>query len=260
LILSFLDCESLSSTLASFTTATNLPPDLIREQAPSLWDVHPEPEARHLEKLILGKTGNPIRFEGCFGFHFTRVPDGWPFKKYGLQPSFDAMSLFWPLPKRLGLDLVSEKEWQEFRSDLLSSPNHHPDIFRAKQEPDGAGPFGFVIRAEAFSQKGELWTHFPCGPESVADICLHFERYFGHDIFKSYQEASEPCIVKFRCHECDRQTLLGALDYLIEQSTIDSSSSQVGAYIDRKGRSVPNSDIAKVEFFPSSLVRNRHLR
>jgi len=194
-----LDCKSAESTCLSLEKILNLGRADIRAFLSDIDGKGFDSQTgksfgEYLFRLLIGKHGRrEIKADGVCWFHATRTPDHMRFQK-GLIPLGEFVELAWTDLHQLVRGEVSDQKWQKFRHELESGANRTQDAdwYRGKLKSDHGGPWGFLVRASAFSCDDYLQV-----PEIVQQICNCVHEAFGIDLLERFQECSRPCIVEF---------------------------------------------------------------
>lgn len=148
----------------------------------------------YLLRLLMEKHGRrEIKADRVCWFHATRTPDHTRFRN-GLIPLGESVEMAWADLRQLVSGKVSDQKWQEFRHELENGTNRTQDAdwYREKLESDHGGPWGFLVKASAFSCDDYLQV-----PEIVQQMCNCADDALKVDLLKCFQASSRPCIVKF---------------------------------------------------------------
>ncbi len=135
------------------------------------------------------------------------------------------------------------------RRELANSDDRFAELFRSKQRPGQAGPFGFLNRDIAWDGNGELQLHFHTeAPESIADV---FRAVGKSELEASFRELTDPVIAHFdaKLSPNEARTIIreaGAAAWRYLQNGSLGTGSDCYC-IDCKGIAVPPSRVVRLE-------------
>lgn len=192
-----LDCHSFDTALSSLAAIADVEPQALianlRDFNTDDWPDHPP------DYLWERFVGGPKSFDGVHWFHFTRtlVPES--FQQQGILPLGEMVEPLWSMIFELIGDRQSPAEKAAFRERVASDrDNHSSRLYRMKTERLQLwGPYGMLVRNEAF-RAWEIRNHdYLRTPEIIEDICLCHSDWYGGDLLAEFGAKSKPCIVKF---------------------------------------------------------------
>ncbi len=250
-----LDCASFDSTLASLEAIIGLPCQTILGTISALGcdqfsRDHPN-DYRNLKEIlvdVLSQRGGRLQVpEQIHWFHGTRVlqPDT---LRVGIYPLNQHIDRIWQDLFGLARRWVTEDQWNSFRTAVETSDAGNGSVRYRHRLGDQAdwGPHAVLVRdalviPEKFDGVGYLNT-----PETIEDICLSFSQYFSHNLLAVFQEASRPCIVKFRDGQL-RPDAVGAAASYIWCIARSEPCVQCNTCYEANGRPIAGREILDVE-------------
>ena len=197
-----LDCETPQSALESYCSILEASPrDLKRRFAE--FDL----EATYGDQL-LGPPSEEVVYRGvlnreerrfqpleCCWFHATRALPGTAFSK-GILPTSQVANDLWQLVRTCDPTPPPETTWTRFRQAVESEQlGHSSSLYGLKLKLPG--PFAFLIQEELDHLGQTTSVDYFKSAETIEDICLCYEAYFGRPLLPAVQARTQPCVVKF---------------------------------------------------------------
>ena len=250
-----LDCNSFDSTVVSLGAIFGLSRETILDTVAGFdcdrFSQDYPNDHRNLKEILpdlLSKPGgSPNVPEQINWFHGTRVllPDS---LRKGIYPLNEQIDQIWQDLFGLARRWVTEDEWNSFRIAVEArdgddgSVNHR---HRLGHQADW-GPHAVLVRDALVNPERFEGVDYLKAPETIEDICSSFLSHFAHNLLAVFQEASHPCIVKFRDRQ-PRPDAIGAAAAYIWCIARNESCVLCNTCYEANGRPIPRTEILDVE-------------
>jgi hypothetical protein len=244
----YLDCQNVDAALASFAAACQRPVAAVTEAIlayradwgefePHLVAAGPSEVFRLLEV-----TDADVAFEGAYYFHGTRVFDPATFRQEGIQPLGKVIDRLWTSLHTLVADTVTDMQWRRLRAAIEAGAGDGDYQYCLKTEhPSLHGPYALLAREHHLPREGH--HDYLAIPEIVEDIA----RSCGLDLAQRFQDATTPCVVKFRT-ACADTDILHASFWYIHGILHDGKPGWLAQCdYDGRGQVVPPEDVIGIE-------------
>ena len=190
-------------------------------------------------------------------FHLTRTLDPCAFM-HGIEPLRPPLiDRIWAMLYPLVEYEITPEQWGAFRTEMETTVrDHHAELYRMKtEEPEWhGGPYGLLVREQAFHARAVSNHDYLRTPEIVEDIGFCFQDRFGVDLNSRFYNISQPAIVKFCVVDAKVQTVAMALNYLwTKLHGGEDSGNSVWSY-DARGQLIPPAQIDYIECPPGNRV------
>ncbi len=251
--MTFLDCESIDSTLVSLQSALCLDSHEIKGRLlgcdlDSLLDAKPDirgPEQALLDLFPERDRSWPYSYV-CW-FHLTRcLPTDF---SEGILPLPKILEKTWTFLEELARSLIPDIDWRDFRSRVERAElGHFSCLYQLKTSNSSQwGPFAVLVRDVAFVPN-QVGNHdYLRTPEIVEDICLSFQEAYNVDLLRQFIQATSPYVVKFK-DQTVRQDCVGtALCYAYRAVQGKPLSHCESICFDAGGKAIPSDQILDIQ-------------
>jgi len=206
---------------------------------------------RNLKEIlvdVLSQRGGRLHVpEQIHWFHGTRAlqPDS---LRVGIYPLNEQIDRIWQDLFRLASRWVTEDQWNSFRTALETGDADDGSVSYRHRLGDQAdwGPHAVLVREALVNPDKFLAVDYLKTPETIEDICLSFSSHFSRNLLTVFQQASHPCIVKFRDGQ-PRPDAIGAAAAYIWCIARNEPCVLCNTCYEANGRPIPRSEILDVQ-------------
>lgn len=198
----FLDCQGPDTAIRSLADASTRSENALTEAILSYeieWDTTAEDfdttAPREVFKL-LDLTDEDFIFDGTCFFHGTRTLDPSRFIRDGVLPLGHFVEQIWSDLYSLVSTKITTTQWRDHRTALENGHGGQAGhLYRLKTQKPAfhGGPYAYLVR-EQHLFISEDYHDYLATPEIIQDIA----RTCDFDLQEIYENAAQPCIVKFR--------------------------------------------------------------
>lgn len=255
-----LDCSSRSQALNTLSAGFGCPPEKLKKvllslDLESIYELNPRQlvdAPQYLREYVCAELGEPRSFTRALWFHGTRTFAGNTFPA-GLLALNQSESLAMKMLLDLAPNEMVRKHLQEW-----NVPGGVPDEMFQLRTDDRThwGPYGHLVRELHFHTSENGQHDYLRLPELVEDVCNAYFENYAHDLTPHYLKVLHPCIIWFQADIVyEKGTLETALAYAYTsvRNLPPEGNSTFG--IDREGKSVSRSSIAKIEYLPHGQIK-----
>jgi hypothetical protein len=244
----YLDCHSVNSALTSFAAACRRPVPAVTEVVLSYRAEWTEFEP-HLVTAgpreilrLLDVTEADVTLEGAYYFHGTRVFDPSTFGREGILPLGHVIDRLWASLCALVAALVADTEWRRLRADIEAGSGRggYQSCLKT-QRPNLHGPYALLARERHLPRDGH--HNYLAIPEIVEDVA----RSCGLDLAQRFQDATIPCVVKFRTTRSVAEILHAGFWYIHGMLHDGRPGRLAQCDYDGLGKAVLPEDVVEVE-------------
>jgi len=166
----------------------------------------------------------------------------------GLLTTNSALPKLWAFLGAVASRWTPEREWRAYRRSFDRADGQFSQQFHHKSCIQGwEGPFAFLVKDAALHKHADH-KDFTKICEALEDICMDYEKRFGHPLREAYEAATRPCLVIFTRPGEWHGAVKAALNYVHREVVGLDQSFESNTNFNGRGVAVPPSWIDSVEW------------
>jgi len=247
-----LDCESRELVFNSLCNGFDCDPNYLEKILLEIdidkicaenWMKKDFPDAKmYLYDYVNNKLGKHKPLKQVNWFHMTRTSQNNEFKD-GIHPLGEVLERIWMTLLNISPNTLIKKNLISLKNSGIINSHY---LHKTKNKTQW-GPFAYLVKDAAFSEKGICNHDYLKMPEIICDICDGYKEKFGESIINIYETCLVPKIVKFRSSkQLDTSCIRAALYYAYEMLKGKLHTSDSVAYFNGDGSLIMPDDIISV--------------